>query len=195
MLSTVFTQSLSAALCCLQTFVQDTATQDVLVELSQRICDCYRAGGKVLVAGNGGSMANAMHFAEELTGRFRDERPPLPAMALADPAHLSCVSNDYGFECVFSRMIEAFARPGDIVILLSTSGNSDNLILAAQKAQEQQVFVAGFLGRGGGRLAPLCNLFIIAPGETADRIQEIHTLSLHILIESIELGLGLAQQA
>lgn len=193
MLSAIFSQSFDTALRCLQTFMGNEAAQSSLVTLAEKVRDCYEGGGKVLVAGNGGSMTDAMHFAQEMTGRFRADRRPLPAISLSDASHLSCVANDYGFEQVFSRMIEAFAQPGDVVILLSTSGNSMNLELAAKKAREQDVFVAGFLGRGGGRLAPLCDLIVMAPGETSDRIQEMHMLSLHILIESVEVALGLAE--
>ncbi len=146
----------------------------------------------MLIAGNGGSMADAMHFAEEWTGRFRNDRRPFPAMALADPTHLSCVGNDYGFEHVFSRPVEAFANQGDILILLSTSGNSINLERAAEAAKGKGAAVIGFLGRGGGRIAPLCEVVVMATGDTSDRIQEIHMMSLHILIEAVEVVLEVA---
>jgi len=105
---------------------------------------------------------------------------------------MSCVSNDYGFDHVFSRPIEALAQPGDIVLLLSTSGNSQNLILAAQAARAKKAAVIGFLGRGGGNLAPLCDIVVMAPGETSDRIQELHMMALHAIIQAVEVELGYA---
>jgi len=137
-------------------------------------------------------MADAMHFAEEWTGRFRNDRRPLPAMALSDPTHLTCVANDFGFDHVFSRMVEAFARPEDLVILLSTSGNSSNLLKAAEAAKKAQASVVGLLGRDGGKLAPLCDLTLIAPGGRSDRIQELHMLLLHAVIDAVEHRLGIA---
>lgn len=158
--------------------------------VADEIVTCFRAGNKILVAGNGGSMADALHFAEEWTGRFRNERRPFPVMALGESTHLTCVGNDYGFECIFSRMVEAFGKPGDLLFLLSTSGNSPNLILAAQAAKNAEVSIIGFLGRGGGSLLPLCDAHVMAPGETSDRIQEIHMLVLHVLIEVAEMRLS-----
>jgi len=163
-----------------------------LDEVLYMLTVCFKAGGKLMTAGNGGSLADAMHVAEEFTGRFRNDRRPLPAIALADPTHMSCVSNDYGFDHVFSRPIEALAQPGDIVLLLSTSGNSQNLILAAQAARAKKAAVIGFLGRGGGNLAPLCDIVVMAPGETSDRIQELHMMALHAIIQAVEVELGYA---
>lgn len=165
---------------------------DACEAFGEILTEVYRRGGKAMVAGNGGSMADALHFAEELTGRFRKERRPLPAMALGESTHLTCVSNDYGFDHVFSRMVEAFGQTGDVLILLSTSGNSKNLVLAAEAARERGVKIVGMLGRGGGALGPLCDLVVMAPGETSDRIQEIHMLVLHVVIEAAEKELGLA---
>jgi D-sedoheptulose 7-phosphate isomerase len=153
---------------------------------------CFKAGNKLMTAGNGGSMADAMHVAEEFTGRFRADRPPLPAIALSDATHLTCVANDYGFEHVFSRPVEALARPGDVVLLLSTSGNSQNLVLAAQAARQRKAAVIGFLGRGGGLLLPHCDIAVMAPGETSDRIQELHMMALHAVIHAVEVELGYA---
>ena len=178
---------------CLDEVLADEKYIDELTALAQQIGSTIESGGKILIAGNGGSMADAMHFAEECTGRFKKDRRPYPAMSLSDPTHLSCVANDYGFEHVFSRMVEAFARPGDCLILLSTSGNSKNLILAAESGRKAGAHIAGFLGKGGGSLAPLCDQAIIAPGSTSDRIQEIHMLSLHILVETLEIFMGDAQ--
>jgi D-sedoheptulose 7-phosphate isomerase len=152
----------------------------------------FEKGGKVLAAGNGGSMADAMHFAEELTGRYRKDRRPLPAMSLNDPTHLSCVANDFGYEHVFSRLVEAFAGPTDTVLLLSTSGNSPNLLLAAEAARRKGSHVCGFLGKDGGKLLSYCDSFLLAPGDTSDRIQEIHMICLHIVVEAVEKLLELA---
>ena len=184
-----FQNSFDEAASCLELFRDDSSTQKRLVELAERLSQVFLSGGKVLAAGNGGSMADAMHFAEEWTGRFRKERRPWPALALADPTHLTCVSNDYGFDEVFSRMVVAFAKPTDMVLLLSTSGNSQNLLEAAKAAKQVGAHVVGFLGRGGGKLAPLCDTVIMAPGNTSDRIQEIHMLCLHVLIEVVEATL------
>lgn len=188
-----FHSSFATAAEVLDAFIRDDNAQTTLVEVAERLTATLRAGGKVLIGGNGGSMADALHFAEEWTGRFRKDRRPLPALVLGgDPTHVTCVGNDYGFDQVFARTVQAFATPQDLVILLSTSGNSTNLLRAAESAREVGAPVVGFLGRGGGQLAPLCDLVVMAPGETSDRIQEIHMLALHTLIEVVERALGLA---
>jgi D-sedoheptulose 7-phosphate isomerase len=169
------------------------ADADVLGAIDQTILAierCFRSGGKVLACGNGGSMADAMHFCEEWTGRFRKERPSLPALALSDPTHLTCVANDYGFERVFERQVNALGKPGDVLLVLTTSGESPNLALAVQAAKGRGMHVVGFLGRGGGALRPLCDVSLVAPGETSDRIQELHMLVLHVVIEAVEDRLG-----
>jgi D-sedoheptulose 7-phosphate isomerase len=143
--------------------------------------------GRVISCGNGGSMSDAMHFAEELTGKFRDERPPYSAMAIADPGHITCAANDYGFEEVFSRYVEAHGRPGDSLLVISTSGNSENCIRAAKKARELGMNVIGLTGKDGGKLGPLCGIEIrVEHKGYSDRIQEIHIKIIHALIESIE---------
>ncbi|HEX2839597.1 MAG TPA: SIS domain-containing protein [Phycisphaerales bacterium] len=148
-----------------------------------------RTGNKVLAIGNGGSMCDAAHFAEELTGRFRADRRPLPALAGNDPGHLTCTANDYGFEFVFSRWVEALGQPGDALIILSTSGNSPNCLKAAHTAKAKGLHTIALLGKQGGQLAPLAHTPIIAPGTTSDRIQELHMLILHIFVEAIEASL------
>lgn len=184
-------QDLVEAAHYLNLFLGDDVSQAAVDEFIRQLVECFQSGGKVLVGGNGGSLADAMHFAEEFTGRFRNDRKPLPVLAMGDPTHLTCVSNDYGFDQVFSRYVEAFASAGDLVVLLSTSGNSANLLEAARTAGRKQVKVVGLLGRGGGELAPLCDLVILAPGETSDRIQEIQMLTLHGVIRAVEADLGL----
>ena len=131
-------------------------------------------------------MCDAMHFAEECTGRFRKDRDPMPVIALGDPSHLTCVANDFGFESVFSRLIQALGHSDDVLIAISTSGNSANVIKAAQLARLQEITVFGMLGQDGGKLKYECEQYLIAPGKTSDRIQEIHMLVLHIMIQIIE---------
>ncbi|MCB1084630.1 MAG: SIS domain-containing protein [Chlamydiia bacterium] len=149
--------------------------------------DCYKSGGKLIIAGNGGSLCDAMHFAEELTGYFRKERPALPAIALADPGHLTCVGNDAGFEKVFSRGVEAHGREGDLFIALTTSGNSENLIRATQFAKKKGLKTIAFLGKTGGALKGMSDLeWVVSGFETSDRIQEAHMAAIHIIIEQVE---------
>ncbi|MCB9846587.1 MAG: SIS domain-containing protein [Phycisphaeraceae bacterium] len=174
---------------CLDAAIARQADIDQLSDLATRIAECMRAGGRVLIAGNGGSACDAMHFAEELTGRFRNDRPPLPAMALTDPGHITCTANDYGFDQVFSRLVEAHGRAGDVLILLSTSGNSPNLIRALAAGRARDMHIAVFLGRDGGALRGHADVEWIVPGETSDRIQELHMLLLHALVEAIEAEL------
>ena len=154
--------------------------------MADAIVGCLRSGGRVLTCGNGGSMCDAMHFAEELSGRYRKDRPALAAMAISDPSHLTCVANDFGFDQVFARGVEAWGRAGDVLIGFSTSGNSPNVIRAVEKARSLSMNVLGLLGRDGGKLRPLCDLAIVVPGQTSDRIQEIHIKVVHLVIELVE---------
>lgn len=187
----IFERSFGDAAAGLETFRRSPEALRACADFADLLADTYRRGGKALAAGNGGSHTDALHFAEELTGRFRRDRRPLPALALGESAHLTCVANDYGFEHVFSRMVEAFGGEDDLLILLSTSGNSPNLLRAAEAAMAKGMKVVGLLGRGGGELGPLCDLVVMAPGETSDRIQEIHMMVLHTAIEAAEAALGL----
>ena len=164
----------------------DAVCAKAIDSILDRLERCFQEGGKILLAGNGGSMADALHFAEEWTGRFRRDRRPFPALALGEAAHLTCVGNDFGFEHVFSRLVQAFGKPEDVLILLSTSGNSANLLRAAEAARACGVDVVGLLGRGGGPLKELCDLVLVVPGDGSDRIQELHMLTLHAMIESLE---------
>lgn len=149
-----------------------------------------RSGGRIFSCGNGGSMCDAMHFAEELTGRFRLDRPALPAIAISDPSHLSCVSNDYGPEQVFSRYLEAHARPGDVLIALSTSGKSPNILTAAKTMKERGGHVVALTGRAGSPLAELAVADVCARAEGfADRAQEVHIVILHSLVQAVEAAL------
>ncbi len=136
-------------------------------------------------------MCDAMHFAEELSGRFRNDRPALPAQSISDPSHISCVANDYGYDFVFSRAVEAFGRPGDVLLAISTSGNSRNICLAAHKAKEKGMQVIALTGKNGGELAAIADVEIRAPfSEYADRAQEIHIKVIHTLIFCVERSLG-----
>jgi D-sedoheptulose 7-phosphate isomerase len=143
-------------------------------------------GGKVLIAGNGGSNCDALHFAEEFTGRFRGNRRALPAIAISDSSHITCVGNDYGFDYVFSRGVEAYGKEGDLFIGISTSGNSPNIIKAVEAAKEMGMKTVALLGKDGGKLKGMCDYEFIIPGVTSDRIQEIHMMILHIIIEGVE---------
>lgn len=149
--------------------------------------EALRGGNKLISCGNGGSMSDAMHFAEELSGRFRDERKGLAAISISDPSHISCVGNDFGFDFVFSRFVEALGRPGDVLLAISTSGNSKNVLYAAKAAKEAGMKVVALTGKSGGELAQHCDVEIRAPfSDYADRAQEIHIKVIHCLIDAIE---------
>jgi D-sedoheptulose 7-phosphate isomerase len=148
---------------------------------------CFESKNKLIIAGNGGSLCDAMHFAEELTGQFRKKRAALPAIALCEPGHLTCVSNDMGFSEVFSRGVEAYGMPGDVFIGLTTSGNSENIVRAFQEAKKKGLQTVAFLGKSGGKLRGVADLEIIIEGfSTSDRIQEAHMAAIHIIIEALE---------
>lgn len=166
------------------------AAADNLERIADALADRLRGGGKILACGNGGSAADAMHFCEELTGRYRDDRPAIAAVACVDPGHLTCTANDFGYEFVFSRWTEALGRENDALVVLSTSGNSRNVLRAVEAARQRSMLTVSLLGRGGGVLRGLCNHEVIVPGETADRIQELHMLALHTLVGAIERRLN-----
>ena len=152
-----------------------------------KIIESLKNNGKVISCGNGGSMSDAMHFAEEMTGRFRENRGPLAAIAISDPSHLSCISNDYGYDHVFSRFVDSIGRSEDVLLAISTSGNSENVINAVNAAKSKGMFVIGLTGKDGGKMADLVDLEIRAPkSEWADRVQEIHIKIIHSLIHYIE---------
>ena len=171
----------------LEDFVSDRRNLDLIAGAGEMLVELFRNGGKVLSCGNGGSLCDAMHFAEELTGRFRNDREALPAMALADPAHLSCVANDMGYEEVFARMIQAFGKPGDVLLAISTSGNSPNILKAIAAARDKQMKEIGLTGKDGGKMKEACDITLVVPWKGySDRIQEVHIKIIHILIEYIE---------
>lgn len=151
------------------------------------LADTFGAGGKAYSCGNGGSMCDAMHFAEELTGRFRDDRPGYPAIAISDASHLSCVGNDYGYEQVFARYVAAHGRAGDVLLAITTSGTSKNVVAAARAAKERGMKVIALTGRSPSPIAELADIAIVTRGGNyADRVQELHIKIIHILIELVE---------
>lgn len=175
----------------LQRFLADPENLTNVERASAFMSYCLKQGAKVISCGNGGSMCDAMHFAEELTGRFRDDRPPIAALSISDPSHLTCVGNDHGFEHVFSRFVEAHGREGDVLLAISTSGNSPNVVRAAEVAREKGMHVIGLTGKDGGRLADLCTVEVRVPHDGyADRIQEVHIKVIHAWIDHIERDLA-----
>lgn len=171
-------------------FLKQKESLAFMEAVSEMISNCYKQGGKILIAGNGGSLCDAMHFAEELTGQFRTKRAALGAIALSDPGHLTCVSNDMGFESVFSRGIEALGKPGDIFIALTTSGNSENLLRACQFAKDLGLQTIAFLGKTGGKMKGMADLeWIVSGFPFSDRVQEAHMAAIHIIIEAVEAQL------
>ncbi len=186
--ATILRTAISDARVLLRDLANDAALPECFSAITKAIVTAFREGNKVLICGNGGSMCDAMHFAEELTGRFRNDRPPLPAIALCDPSHITCTANDYGFDQIFSRAVQALGRHGDVLIVLSTSGDSPNLLRAVQAAKTEDLTIVALLGKTGGKLADskLCQHQAIFPGATSDRIQELHMLLLHSLVQAIE---------
>ena len=181
--------SLKDAQRTLDLFISD---EQNILKISQAISlmtETYKNKGLILSCGNGGSTCDSMHFAEELTGRFRKERPPLPALAVSDPSHITCVSNDYGFEFIFSRQVDAFGKNGDTLLAISTSGNSPNVIKAVEVARSRGMNVVALLGKGGGKLKDMADVALVVGNELSDRIQEIHIKIIHIMIEGIERNL------
>ena len=183
--------TLNEALGALQALIGNEATLQRIAAAGQLLANTFAAGGRAYSCGNGGSMCDAMHFAEELTGRFRDNRPGYAAMAISDASHLSCVGNDYGYEQVFARFIEAHGRAGDVMLAISTSGTSKNVLRAVEVAQQRGMKVIGLTGRAATPLAESADIAIVTPaGKYADRVQELHIKVIHILIELVERQLA-----
>ena len=186
-LRNIITDGLAEAKSELDAFINDPLTAPSIMEAANLMAACLEHGGKIISCGNGGSLCDATHFAEELTGRFRDDRGPLPAMAINDPAYITCVGNDYSFEDVFSRWVEAFGKTGDILLAISTSGSSKNIIKAVEAARSLGMKVVALTSKKGKSLAELADVVVAAPDAPhSDRIQEIHIKVIHILIQSIE---------
>lgn len=182
----IWKESLLEAQKTLQLFLENPENLQKCEKFSEILIGAYKTSGTVFSCGNGGSHCDAMHFAEELTGRYRKDRRPLGALALGDAAHTTCVSNDYGFDQIFSRQIEGLGRSGDVLLALSTSGNSSNVIHAVKAAQKKGMKTIGLLGKGGGQLSELVDLAIVVPAQTSERIQEIHIKLIHTVIETVE---------
>lgn len=182
-------ESLADAQKVLNSFVNNQSNIDNINSAIKLMVESYKNNGRLFSCGNGGSMCDAMHFAEELTGRFRKERAPLPAMAINDASHLTCVSNDYGYDFVFSRYVEAWGNKGDVLLAISTSGNSPNVILAVEAAKKKGMKVVGLLGKGGGKLNDMVDVSLVVDSKISDRIQEVHIKCIHIFIEGIERSL------
>lgn len=170
----------------LKNFIEHEEKEETTEKVAKDLAEVFINGNKVLICGNGGSNCDALHFAEEFTGRFRKERRALPAIAISDSSHITCVGNDYGFDYIFSKGVEAYGKEGDMFIGISTSGNSGNVIKAVEKAKELGMKTVALLGKDGGKLKGMCDYEFIIPGETSDRIQEIHMMILHIIIEGVE---------
>ncbi len=183
----IIQHSLNEAKKELDAFLSDPATVPAIADAARRMAACLGNGGKILSCGNGGSLCDATHFAEELTGRFRSDRRPYPALSINDPAYLTCVGNDYSFDEVFSRWVEAFGRPGDVLLAISTSGSSPNVLKAAAAARRAGMGIVALTSKKGQELSALSDVSVQAPDAPhSDRIQEIHIKVIHILIEAIE---------
>ncbi|MBH47152.1 MAG: phosphoheptose isomerase [Halobacteriovorax sp.] len=173
----------------LNTFIENKKNLETMQAAIDAMVFSFRHEGKVLSCGNGGSMCDAMHFAEELTGRFRKDRAALPALAISDPSHLTCVANDFGYDKVFSRAVEGWGKKNDVLLAISTSGNSPNIIEAVLAAKDKQMKTIGLLGKGGGRLAGMVDFPFVIESDVSDRIQEMHIKMIHMFIEGIERSL------
>lgn len=160
-----------------------------IVRMAERVIESYRAGGRLYACGNGGSACDAMHLVEELVARYKRERPGLPAHHLMDAATLTCWSNDYEYATAFRRQVETMARPGDVLVAISTSGRSENVLLAVEAAADRGVVTLGLTGRDGGRMKELCTETLIVPSDATERIQEGHIAVIHLLCELVELTL------
>jgi D-sedoheptulose 7-phosphate isomerase len=180
----------------LAAFLADPACVENVRRFVQAAARTLKSGGLLMSCGNGGSMCDAMHFAEEWTGRFRRDRAALPAIAFSDPSQLSCIANDFGYDEVFARSVAAYGKKGDLLVALSTSGDSKNILRALEVAKSRGVTTVGLLGKGGGRARDQVDVPIVVPlATTSDRIQEIHIKVLHIAIEAVERELFPANYA
>jgi len=176
---------------CLDKFISKTENFKLIEMAGNLMVESLKMGNKIISCGNGGSMSDAMHFAEELSGRFRGERPPIAAVSISDPSHITCTANDYGFESIFSRYVEGLGKKGDVLLAISTSGNSVNVVRAVEAAKQKQMKVVSLTGKDGGKLAKLSDVEIRAPfSDFSDRVQEIHIKIIHSLIHHIEDNLN-----
>jgi D-sedoheptulose 7-phosphate isomerase len=183
----VILSALSESAAALSSLMADSVTLRKIESAGRLLANAFRQGGRVYSCGNGGSMCDAIHFAEELSGKFRLERKPLPAVAISDPGHLTCAANDYGYETVFARFIEAQGRKGDILVAISTSGRSPNIVAAAKQARALGLQVVTLSGKPASPLAAHADIDICTPaGRYSDRVQELHIKVIHVLIELVE---------
>lgn len=173
----------------IQSFLNSETNLQLISKAIDTMIGSIKGNGRILSCGNGGSMCDSMHFAEELTGRYRKDRPSIAALSMGDPSHMSCVANDFGYQFVFSRLVEAWGQKGDTLLAISTSGNSKNIIEAVKSAKTKQMKVIGLLGKDGGELKNLVDVPIIIQHQLTDRIQEMHIKIIHIFIEGIERSL------
>ncbi|MFO1011635.1 MAG: SIS domain-containing protein [Planctomycetota bacterium] len=183
-------RSFEEARATLEAFLADAANVAQVERFAAAAAETLKRGGLLMSCGNGGSMCDAMHFAEEFTGRFRKDRAALPAIAFSDPSQLTCIANDFGFDEVFARSVEAYGKEGDLLVAITTSGNSPNILRAIEVAKKKRITTVGLLGKGGGKAKALVDVPIVVPlAETSDRIQEVHIKVLHIAIEAVERAL------
>ncbi len=179
--------SLTEAQTALEYLLTDKTTLFAIESAAKILIDSFQNSGRLFCCGNGGSMCDAMHFAEELTGRYRKDRKGFPAISISDPSHISCVANDFGYDHIFSRYVESHGRPGDTLLVISTSGKSTNILKAARSAKNAGMKVIALTGQKDAPIESLCDLCICtSAGQFCDRIQELHIKVLHILIELIE---------
>lgn len=179
--------SFEEARATLDAFLADKNAMPAVQRFVQLAAQTLKQGGLLMSCGNGGSMCDAMHFAEEWTGRFRKDRAALPAIAFSDASQLTCIANDFGFDEVFARSVEAYGKKGDLLVAITTSGNSPNILRAIEVAKQRGITTVGLLGKGGGKARDLVDVPIIVPlAQTSDRIQEVHIKVLHIVIEAVE---------
>lgn len=178
--------SLLEAQTTLNKFIEDEKNVKMIEQSIQIFVDSFKNNGRVFSCGNGGSMCDSLHFAEELTGRYRKDRAPLPATGISEAGHITCIANDFGFDHIFSRFVEAWGQKGDTLLAISTSGNSANVIKAVEVAKAKGMKVVGLLGKDGGKLKSMVDVPLIIPCPITDRIQEVHIKCIHIFIEGIE---------
>lgn len=179
-------QSLTDAQKTLNTFVENEKNIKLIEEAINLFASSFKNGGRAFSCGNGGSMCDSLHFAEELTGRYRKDRAPLPATGISEAGHITCIANDFGFEYIFSRFVDAWGQKGDVLLAISTSGNSANVIKAVEVAKSKGMKVVGLLGKDGGKLKSMVDVPLVIDCPITDRIQEVHIKCIHIFIEGIE---------
>jgi len=186
MSSSYIKNSLCLAQETLNSFIANEENLVLIEKAVSTFVTTVNSDGRIMACGNGGSMCDSQHFVEELTGRYRKDRDPICAISMGDPGHITCVANDYGFDQIFSRNVQAWGRKGDTLLAISTSGNSENVIKAVEMAKERGMKVVGLLGKTGGKLKEMVDVALIVDSQITDRIQEIHIKLIHIFIEGIE---------